>query len=163
MTTTAMMKIFVEYHHDMTRRVWDSIGRITDEQFLAEEAYSRGSLRNLMAHLANTDRRWLAGLKGLPDIVEQLPKYEDYPDRASLRAYWESVVAEVVEYVNSLSQQDLEEEAPGLVERGLILLHMINHGTDHRATILQKLHALGAPTFDQDLILWLWERSGGRS
>lgn len=163
MTTIAMMRTFVEYHHDMTRRIWDSIERITEDQFLTEEAYSRGSLRNLMAHLANTDRRWLAGLKGLPDIVEQLPKYEAYPDRASLRAYWESVAAEVAEYVNNLSQADLAAEAPGLVARGLILLHMINHGTDHRATILQKLHALGAPTFDQDLVLWLWERSDGHS
>jgi hypothetical protein len=38
---------------------------------------------------------------------------------------------------------------------------MINHGTDHRATVLQKLHDLGAPTFDQDLIIWLWEQEKG--
>jgi uncharacterized damage-inducible protein DinB len=157
------MRTFVEYHHAMTRRVWDSIERITEEQFLTDEGYSRGSIRNLMAHLANTDRRWLNGLKGLPDIAKQLPKYEEYPDRARLRAYWDDVAAQVAGYVNSLSQEALEEDAPGLVARGLILLHMINHGTDHRATVLQKLHALGAPTFDQDFILWLWgrEESGG--
>jgi uncharacterized damage-inducible protein DinB len=158
-----IMKKYVEYHHAMTRRVWDSIGHIREEQFLAEDGYSRGSIRNLMAHLANTDRRWLTGLKGLPDIAKQLPRYETYPDRTSLRAYWDSVAAEVAEYAGGLSQADLEEDAPGLVARGLILLHMINHGTDHRATVLQKLHALGAPTFDQDLVLWLWEQeqSGG--
>lgn len=39
-----------------------------------------------------------------------------------------------------------------------ILPHMINHGTDHRATILHKLNELGAPTFDQDFILWFWDR-----
>jgi len=164
-TPIAIMREFVEYHLAMTRRVWDSIDRITEEQFLADDAYSRGSIRNLMAHLANTDRRWLNGLKGLPDIARELPKFEAYPDRTSLRAYWESVAGEVAEYVNGLSQEELEEEAPGLPARGLILLHMINHGTDHRATVLQRLHLLGAPTFDQDLILWLWERGGddGRS
>jgi len=36
------------------------------------------------------------------------------------------------------------------------LLHLANHGTDHRSTVLEHLHALGVPTFDQDLILWLW-------
>ena len=33
------------------------------------------------------------------------------------------------------------------------LLHLVNHGTDHRATVLERLHALGVPTFDQDLSL----------
>ena len=36
------------------------------------------------------------------------------------------------------------------------LLNLANHGTDHRSTVLECLHALGVPTFDQDLILWLW-------
>ncbi len=156
-----MMRTFVKYHLAITRRIWDSIDRITDEQFLADDAYSRGSIRNLMVHLANTDRRWLTGLKGLPDIAKQLPKYEEYPDRAGLRAYWEGVAADLAEYVNGLSQEALEADAPGLIARGLILLHMINHGTDHRSTVLQKLNALGAPTFDQDLILWLWEQEKG--
>ena len=53
-------KLF-EYHYAMTRRVWDSISQITEEQFLQDDAYSRGSIRNLMAHLVHTDRRWLAG------------------------------------------------------------------------------------------------------
>jgi uncharacterized damage-inducible protein DinB len=161
MTSIAVMKTYLAYHHDMTARVWDSIGRITDEQFLAEDGYSRGSIRNLMVHLVNTDRRWLAGLQGLPDIAKALPKFEDYPDQASLRAYWKGVAGELAAYVDGLGQDDLEAEPTGLPPRSLILLHMINHGTDHRATILQKLHALGAPTFDQDFILWLWEQGQG--
>jgi uncharacterized damage-inducible protein DinB len=156
-----MMRTYIEYHLAITRRALDSIDHISDEQFVAEDAYSRGSIRNLMVHLANTDRRWLTGLKGLPDIAKQLPKFEDFPDRAGLRAYWESVAGDLAGYVNGLSQEELEEEAPGLPARGLVLLHMINHGTDHRATVLQKLHDLGAPTFDQDLIIWLWEQEKG--
>jgi uncharacterized damage-inducible protein DinB len=42
---------------EITRRVWDTIREIADEQFLADDAYSRGSIRNLMVHLASTDRR----------------------------------------------------------------------------------------------------------
>ena len=39
-----------------------------------------------------------------------------------------------------------------------ILVHMVNHGTDHRAQVLALLHRLGAPTFEHDLILYLWDR-----
>lgn len=28
-----LIRIFIKYHVDMTRRVWDSINQITDEQF----------------------------------------------------------------------------------------------------------------------------------
>ena len=63
MSSVDMIKTFIEYHLDMTRRVWDSIDQITEEQFLADDAYSRGSIRNLMVHFASTGRRWPVGLK----------------------------------------------------------------------------------------------------
>jgi hypothetical protein len=50
-----MIKLFIEYHVDMTRRVWDSVDKISEEQFLSDYSYSRGSIRNLMVHLAGTD------------------------------------------------------------------------------------------------------------
>ena len=53
-----LIQMFVQYHLDTTRRVWESIEQITEEQFLADDAYSRGSIRNLMVHLANTDSNW---------------------------------------------------------------------------------------------------------
>ncbi len=44
--------------------------------------------------------------------------------------------------------------------RTLIDYHiLVNHGTDHRATILQRPQECDAPTFDQDFILWLWEKA----
>jgi len=75
-----LIKTFIEYHIDMTRRVWDSINQITEEQFLADDVYSRGSIRNLMVHLASTDRRWPVGLKNQPDIGHL--NFEDYSTRA---------------------------------------------------------------------------------
>lgn len=57
MSALEIVRSMIEYHAAMTRRVWDSIHHITEEQFLAEDAYSRGLIRNLMFHLASTDRR----------------------------------------------------------------------------------------------------------
>jgi uncharacterized damage-inducible protein DinB len=152
-----LIKTFTRYHIDTTRRVWDSIEQITEEQFLAEDAYSRGSIRNLMVHLANTDSNWLAGLKNIPE-GEDPPrkKYEEYPDRASVRMYWADVSQDLADYVQRLTQAQLEEHPADIpYPRSQVLLHVINHGTDHRSTVLQKLHEFGAPTFDQDYIYWL--------
>jgi uncharacterized damage-inducible protein DinB len=35
---------------------------------------------------------------------------------------------------------------------------MVNHGTDHRAQILRLLYDLGAPTFEQDMIIYWWNQ-----
>jgi hypothetical protein len=37
-----------------------------------------------------------------------------------------------------------------------VLVHLVNHGTDHCAQILRTLYDFGAPTFDHDLIFHLW-------
>ncbi len=39
-----------------------------------------------------------------------------------------------------------------------VILHVVNHGTDHRAQVLRVLHDIGAPTFNQDLIIHLWQK-----
>ncbi len=152
-----LIKTFIDYHLDMTRRVWDSINQISDEQFLADDAYSRGSIRNLMVHLASTDRRWLAGLKNLEDVGHL--KFEDFTTRGEARQIFEQVAKDLSEYSSSLTQDELDQNPNDLPNsRWQVILHIINHGTDHRSTVLQKLTELGAPTFDQDFIMWLWSR-----
>ena len=37
-----------------------------------------------------------------------------------------------------------------------VITQLINHGTDHRAQMLRMLGDLGAPTFEQDYIVHLW-------
>jgi uncharacterized damage-inducible protein DinB len=152
-----LIKTFIEYHLDMTRRVWDSIDSITDEQFIADDAYSRGSIRNLMVHLASTDRRWLAGLKNLEDVGHL--KFEEYQTQAAAREAFENVAKDLSDYASTLTEADLNTPNDKIQEaRWQVILHIINHGTDHRSTVLQRLHEFGAPTFDQDFIMWLWSR-----
>jgi uncharacterized damage-inducible protein DinB len=155
-----LVRTFIEYHVAMSRKVWDSIDQLTDDEFLADDSYSRGSIRNLMVHLCHTDLRWLTGLKNLPDPGGSMKQYEEYLDRASVRAYWESVSAQLADYVNHLDEAALHQnpdDIPG--PRWEVLLHLVNHGTDHRSTILQRLHECGAPTFDQDFIIWLAQKA----
>ena len=157
MSPLEMIRIYIEYHIALTRKVWESIDTLTDEQYRKDDAYSRGSIRNLMVHLASVDRRWLAGLKDLPDVGQLA--VEDYPDKASGRALFESVSKDLAAYMAGVSQAELEQNAANIPSpRMLVLYQMINHGTDHRATVLQQLNGFGVPTFGQDFILWLWEK-----
>ena len=152
-----LIKTMIEYHLDMTRRVWEVINYITEEQFLADDIYSRGSVRNLMVHLTSTDRRWLAGIKDEHDIGHL--KFEDYSTRAHAHQIFEEVAQNLGEYAATLTDEQLDENPKNMSNpRWQVLLHLSNHGTDHRSTVLQRLHEFGAPTFDQDFIMWLWRK-----
>lgn len=152
-----LVKTSIEYHIEMTNRLWNSINYITEEQFLADDPYSRGSVRNLMAHLASTDRRWLAGLKNTEDVGHL--RFEDFSTRAEAQQIFEPVIHNLSEYVNLLTEEELNQNPNDISNpRWQVLLHLINHGTDHRSTVLQRLHEFGAPTFDQDFIIWLWRK-----
>ena len=152
-----LIRSLISYHVDMTRRVLASINQLSEEQFLADDAYSRGSIRNLMIHLASTDRRWLAGLKNLPDVGHL--KFEDFQTKKETQEAFEQILNDLADYTNALSNDELTQPANDIPNpRWAVLMHLINHGTDHRATVLQRLTEYGAPTFDQDFILWLWSK-----
>ncbi len=155
-----LIQTFIEYDIVMTRRVWESILGLTDEQYLQEQPYSRGSIRNTMVHLASTERRWLAGLKNQPDVGHL--KFEEYPGRQQGKELFESVAADLHAYAAGLSEEALEEKPENIpATRVDVLMHLVNHGTDHRATVLEMLYGIGASTFQQDFITWLWQRERG--
>jgi len=148
-----------DYNRTLYLKVWESIMQLSDEQFVQEVDYSRGSIRDQMLHVATAQGGWLRGLKGMPDARKFKLDAEDYPTRQTVQDAWLENDDEMIAYLASLSDEHLESVPPGM--RGpvwQVLAHLINHGTDHRAQILRILHDFGAPTFDQDMIYYLWRR-----
>jgi uncharacterized damage-inducible protein DinB len=41
---------------------------------------------------------------------------------------------------------------------GEVLIHVVNHGTDHRAQMLRLIGDYGGQTFEQDIIFYLREK-----
>jgi uncharacterized damage-inducible protein DinB len=69
------------------------------------------------------------------------------------------VAKDLSEYVSTITEDVLNKPTDKIDQpQWQILLHLVNHGTDHRATVLQQLNELGVKTFPQDLVMWLWER-----
>ncbi|MCU0480773.1 MAG: DinB family protein, partial [Anaerolineae bacterium] len=124
----------------MHRKVWDKcISSLTDEQFITDLDYSKGSIRNQCVHVIGVDERWFARIKGvaLPDF----PANEAFMTKASVRARWDETEKSIMAYLDTLTSSDLERELSfdmphrGGMKTNLvweILVHVINHGTDHR-------------------------------
>jgi len=156
MLSVEIVRMMLEYNYSYQWLVWDSIMTLSDEQFLKEIPYSHGSIRNHMVHLATVDGGWLRGLKGDPNARTFRYKSEDYTTREAVRKICEQSAKEVQEYAASLTEENLKITPPNMpLTVWQTLLHLANHGTDHRAQVLHALHEFGAPTFDQDFVYHL--------
>jgi uncharacterized damage-inducible protein DinB len=159
------IQMLQNYHYDRYRQIWDCIMHLTDEQFVQAIDYSIGSVRNHMLHLVEGHARWFARIQGQP-----LPDYSDpegFSTRESMRSLWDSAETEVMRYIEGLNEEELARSVSyDMPHRGgahantvwQILVHLINHGTDHRSQILRLLYDFGAPTMEHDLMLYLWDR-----
>jgi uncharacterized damage-inducible protein DinB len=122
--------------------------------------YSRGSVRDQILHLISCDTAWFSGLRGV-EIPEDLNPI-DFPDREGIRAQWDNVEQMMRDYLAKLRDDTLFEKpfAEG-EDKDLILwqvlLHVANHGTDHRAQILRLLNDLGVRTTSQDYIFYVYD------
>lgn len=153
-----------DYNYAMHRRLWESIVQLTDAQFVEDIPYSIGSVRNHMVHLNSVDERWLARVKQ----TELPPRTyaEDFKTIAEVHAKYTSVEADILAIIAQLTPADLIRELEYTVRRhttprrntvAQILVHVVNHGTDHRAQVLPILKRMGVPTFEQDYMLYLWD------
>jgi uncharacterized damage-inducible protein DinB len=81
-------------------------------------------------------------------------------DRESIRAHWDNVEQNMRNYLAELRDDMLFDKPLGGEDKDLILwqvlLHVVNHGTDHRAQLLRLLHDLGVKTTSQDLIFYVY-------
>lgn len=152
---------FYDYHFAENRKIWDTcVTSLSDEQFTQGVDYSHGSVRDQIVHLMNVDEAWFSDLRGV-EIPEPLEPAH-FADRQIIRAHWDNVERNMRDYLTAL-RDDMLFERP--FEDGedkdlilwQVLLHVVNHGTDHRAQLLRLLNDLGVKTAFQDYIFYTYD------
>ncbi|MDZ4672617.1 MAG: DinB family protein [Phototrophicales bacterium] len=150
-----------EYHFTENRKIWNAfIMPLSQEQFTQPVAYSIGSVRNHIVHMMSADNTWFSGLRGI-ELPEWL-KSEDFDDRQVIRDYWDKVEHDMRSYLANLRddmlfQKPLANEEDKDLILWQVLLHVANHGTDHRAQLLRLLSDLGVKTGPQDYIFYAYD------
>jgi uncharacterized damage-inducible protein DinB len=153
---------FYEYHFSENRNLWDRyVTPLTPEKFTQAADYSHGSVRDQIVHLMSVDELWFCELWGVEPSEPFLPANSD--DREAIRAHWDSVEQSMRDYLAELRDESLfdkpikepEEDKDLIVWQ--VLLHVVNHGTDHRAQLLRLLNDLGVKTTSQDYIFYVYD------
>jgi uncharacterized damage-inducible protein DinB len=152
-----------DYHFSENRKIWESARQLAWEQFTGNVDYSRGSVRDQVVHLIGCDETWFSELQGI-EPLEDLPA-ADGDDREVIRIHWDNVERRMRHYLLELQDDMLlsrpirepEEDSELLLWQ--VLIHVVNHGTDHRAQVLRVLNNLGVKTTSQDYIFYAYDHS----
>jgi uncharacterized damage-inducible protein DinB len=153
---------FYNYHFAENRKILEYVSVLTFEQFTQKVDYSRGSIREQLVHLIDVEDVWISELRGAQPS-EPLPETTDVDDREAIRSLRDAVEQNTRAYLAKLQDDQLfskpisdpEEDKDLIVWQ--VLLHVVNHATDHRAQLLRALHDLGVDTKSQDYIFYAYE------
>lgn len=156
----ALIRVLFDYNAWANAQVWRCMDSMSDAQFVEDTGYSLGSVRNHLVHMASVDSRWFARVRGqrLPDAFDP----QNYTTREEVSRLWSVVYDDLGIVLEHLSDEALQQlityTARGETfthEAWKMLLHVLNHSTDHRAQMLWTLHRLGQKTVEQDFIYYL--------
>lgn len=151
----------IDYNYWAHQRVWDCVLTLSEEQFTQTSDYSLGAVKSQMVHIMWAEEIWLNRIVGSNAPLTY--QVQDFPNAASIQTHWAEVERRMREFVAKTNEDTLRQTmryqnatGPQFQQSVFeILLHVVNHGTDHRAQILALLHQLGAQTVAQDMIAYL--------
>jgi uncharacterized damage-inducible protein DinB len=155
------MLTLYEYNYWANGRILAAAANASMEQFLAPAAYNLDTLRRTLLHTLDTEYGWRMLCQHLtftPDLTE-----EEFSTLDALEQRWREEERAMRDYLASLADDDLV----GLVrytldsgerrERVLwhCLLHVVNHGTQHRSEAAAILTGYGHSPGDLDFTMYV--------
>ncbi len=150
------------YNSAMTERLLDMADRIDRERFRATLVERQPSIRDVFVHMCSAQsghtETWTTLLGEVERPRQQLIG-EAYPDVGAVRSLWVEVRGRSDAFIATMSEDgDLERvyrrtRSNGAIHEGVLwalMLHTVNHGTQHRAELALMLTALGQSPGDMD-------------
>jgi len=169
MLSEALRTMF-DYDRLATGHLLDVTEALTSEQLNAPGGAGHGSIRETLIHQIVTQKRWLVWWDGSMPLNEALSfqvDENDYPDIPAIRAFWQDVSDQTSRFLDGLSDEDVERNYHAELPWGLpptdftlwwMMLHVINHGTQHRAEIAAMLTQAGHSPGDMDLLFYSFDQ-----
>lgn len=157
------LQLLYRYNSWANARILNAAANLTLEQFLAPAAFPHGGLRGTLTHMLFAEWLWRKRWEG--DSPTQRLKPEDFPDFDSLQRRWQEEEQKLLAFVEKVSEAALQatlhyktttrEPRQGILWQ--LMVHLVNHGTQHRSEAAALLTDFGHSPGDIDLIVLLRE------
>lgn len=160
MQSQSYVQLIWEYNYWAHHKLWDTLMSISQDDFLREVDYGIGSLHKQIVHTMWAEALWLRRINGQDRINWTTG---DFPTREAVIEQWKLVERDYQSYLANVNQEEFAREIVVYSQAyeqnythsiAEILIHVVNHGTDHRAQILRLIGDYGGDTFEQDMIYY---------
>lgn len=149
----------VAYNAWANHRLLLKAKHLTTQQLNASISLSHVSVLATLVHILDTQWYWREGAQR-GRLPTQTLQPSDFDNFTSLQRRWDEEDRSLMDFVQGLSQADLQGEVtyswpqarPRRRPLWHILVHIVNHGTHHRSEIGQHLATLGFSPGDLDFI-----------
>jgi len=155
----ADIRSLYDYHYWANGRILAALVLVDHERFVAPAAVPWGSLRGTLVHLLWSEVNWLARWEGCPTLSPFAE--EAFPTSADLSAGWRASEAAMRAFLATLDETRLDtifhytrtNGEPRSQPFWQLLVHIVNHGTQHHTEAAMLLTQYGASPGDIDLHL----------
>ena len=154
------IKLYYRYNEWANQRILDAAESLSAEQLTASNELGWGSLLGALTHVLDAEYGWFSLLFGRED--EGIIDPKQFADIAALRARWRQQGETTRQCLDSLQDEDMyrvhASERGGKTYRWVLwqaLVHVVNHGTQHRAECAAILTGIGCSPGDMDFTLFL--------
>jgi uncharacterized damage-inducible protein DinB len=156
------IQLLYDYNYWANGRIFDGTAQLSLDQFIAPRSYAHGSVRDTLVHILSAEWVWRIRCQDRispPDLLQ----VADYPSLSVLQEKWGQEEVTMRHYLASLTDQKLEntisyQRTAGEPQENILwqlLVHVVNHGTEHRSTIAADLTEMGYSPGDLDFVHFL--------
>lgn len=151
------IKHLYEYHFSRNKKLLDyCCENLSEKEFNEMMNVAIGSVNGLFVHIMDTDERWFSGLRGVD--VPEIRDVRRFATVEKMKKEWKRIEREMREYLNNLEDADLSKPFEQQMQVWHVLMHVLNHGTHHRAHIVALLREFGIDPIPQDYIFFVLGR-----
>lgn len=161
------MLVLYRYNAWANARILDAASRVTHEQFIAPASFPHGGLRGTLVHALFAEHLWRMRWEGV-SLSERLAQ-EDFPTFDSLLNRWQAEDKKLIAFAEGISDERLNDAVEYKTTKGIpmrddalwmAMVHLVNHGTQHRAEAAALLTDFGCSPGDIDMIVFMREKKG---
>ena len=159
------LEVLFNYGAWADQRILDATAGLTPEQFLAQTDPNGKSVRDILVHMLGAAWIWRMRLQHGAAPTRLLDP-ADFPTFGALAERWREEQAGWNAYVRGLVDDEVNRPVLYRNTKGdlfeavmwQILLHVVNHSTQHRAEVAQILTGYGCSPGDLDMIVFVREQ-----
>lgn len=152
------IRFLFAYDRWATRRVLAQLDGLDDAVWGRTHVVDERGLGGILVHHLGASQRWRIGFETQGEEEGPEPELEPLPGIAQLRERWETEWAAADAWLPTLTDEFVSLAFEG-VPVWQMLVHVVNHGTQHRAEAAALLTAEGRSPGQLDLIDYAEERA----